>query len=61
MKVGDLIKPVLAQPGWVFRPALVVSIVGTPAFNRIKVLVIGSTTPEMCDPRMWEVVSASSR
>ena len=57
MKVGDLIKPVLAALG--ARPALVVSIVGAPAFNRIKVLVIGTTTPEMVDPRMWEVINES--
>jgi len=57
VKVGDLIKPKRSPA----VHALVVCIVGAPSFNRIKVLVIGSTTPEMCDPRMWEVVSASSR
>jgi len=52
MKVGDLI---MSKDG--YHTALVVSIVGAAAFNRIKVLVVGSDTPEMCDPRMWEVIS----
>ena len=58
MKVGDLIRP-RRDPGCV---ALVVSIVGASAFNRIKVLIVGSKVhaikeTEMVDPRMWEVIS----
>ena len=55
MKAGDLIRP-KRSPACV---AIVLSIVGAVAFNRIKVLVVGSTTPEMCDPSMWEVISES--
>jgi len=53
MKVGDLIRP-KRSPACV---AVVLSVVGIELFNRIKVLVVGSTIPEMCDPRMWEVVN----
>ena len=60
MKVGDLIRPRRA-PGC---GALVVSIVGASAFNRIKVLIVGSKVQaiketEMVDPRMWEVINAA--
>ena len=58
MKVGDLIRP-RQDPGCV---ALVVSIVGASAFNRVKVLIVGPRVQainqtEMVDPRMWEVIS----
>ena len=54
MKVGDLIRP-KRNPGCV---AVVLSIAAM-GFLRVKVLVVGSTTPETCDPRMWEVISES--
>jgi len=28
--------------------------------NRIKVLVVGETKPEMCDPRLWEVIEVQN-
>jgi len=56
MQAGDLIRP-KRDPGC---HALVLD---THAawlnVNRIRVLVIGSSKPEMIDPRMWEVVSES--
>jgi hypothetical protein len=55
MKPGDLIRP-KRNPGCV---ALVISVAAAAALNRIKVLVIGETKPEMCDPRMWEVISGT--
>jgi len=58
MKVGDLIRP-RPDPACV---ALVVSIIGASAFNRVKVLIVGPRVQaikeaEMIDPRMWEVIS----
>ena len=56
MQAGDLIRP-KRDPGC---HALVLD---THAawlnISRIRVLVIGSSTPEMIDPRMWEVISES--
>lgn len=54
MQVGDLIRPKR-------NPACVALILSADAMivNRVKVLVVGSTTPEMCDPSMWEVISES--
>ena len=54
MKVGDLIRP-----KW--SPACQAVVLDTVSqfINRIRVLVAGSTEPEMIDPRMWEVISES--
>ena len=56
MKRGDLIKPKR-------NPTVFALVLNTACMewsvNRIKVLVIGETKPEMCDPRLWEVVNES--
>ena len=56
MQAGDLIRPKR-------HPACHALVLDTAAawlnVNRIRVLVIGSSTPEMIDPRMWEVVNES--
>ena len=54
MKVGDLIRPKR-------NPACLAVVLNTypRLFERIRVLVVGSSTPETCDPRMWEVVNES--
>ena len=54
MKVGDLIRPKRS-------PACHAVVLDTVSqfISRIRVLVIGSSTPEMIDPRMWEVINES--
>ena len=56
MKAGDLIRPKRS-------PACHAVVLDTVSqfINRIRVLVTGSSKPEMIDPRMWEVVSESRR
>ena len=56
MQAGDLIRP-NRHPAW---HALVLDTAAAWLnVNRIRVLVIGASTPEMIDPRMWEVVNES--
>ena len=54
MKVGDLIRPKRS-------PACHAVVLDTVSqfINRIRVLVTGSSKPEMIDPRMWEVINES--
>jgi len=58
MKVGDLIMPTACYPDGPI--AIVLSTVGVPLFNRIKILFPGESQPEHAEPEKWMVVSSKN-